>query len=434
MGPAALAEGRSGRARDDRGKIYLGKVARAVAYGSLSAFLVLYLNLDLGFSAFSSLILTSLTLVGAALWSLVAVAPLEARLGRRRTLRVFSVFFVVSAILLFLAPATPWGLVLVLVGVLLGGVAATSADNGPLASLDQAILPSTLRRADRTEGFAWYNLLAYFASAGGALLLAVPGALEPRAVPLLPPAPHPWILLLYIGLAGMTAFAYWNLSPAVEVTESRTVRPPPLSSESRRNVRDLALLFAVDSFAGGFVINPLIAAYFVFAWGADPAQIGEILSLAGLVAGLSFLGASALARRFGLLNTMVFSHLPSNLLLALIPVMPTFPLALGFLIARSSLSQMDVPTRQAYTMSLVSARERAAASGTLAASRGLAQSAGPFPASALEAAGYLAVPFFIAGGLKVAYDLVVFQRFRRTQLPEEEPRPTSSAAEPPRSR
>ncbi len=433
MAPPGLDEGRSGRAREDRGKIYLGKVARAIAYGSLSAFLVLYLQLDLHFSAFSSLVLTAFTLVGSALWSLIAVAPLESRLGRRKALRIFSALFVVSAVLLYLAPASVPGLVLVLVAVLLGGVAATNADNGPLASLDQAILPSTLRRADRTEGFAWYNLLAYFASAGGALLLAVPGALEPRAVPFLPPAPHPWILLLYIVLAVATAFAYWTLSPAVEVGAPREGPPPALSPESRRYVLDMAALFAVDSFAGGLVINPLIAAFFVFAWGADAAQVGVILSLAGAVAGVSFLAASALARRFGLLNTMVFSHLPSNVLLALVPLMPTFPLALGVLVARSSLSQMDVPTRQAYTMSLVSARERATASGTLAASRGLAQSVGPFPASALEAAGYLAIPFLLAGGLKVAYDLLVYQRFRRIRLPEEEP-VTSSGGAPPRSR
>ncbi len=428
MPSAALTEGRSGRAREDRGKIYLAKSARAVAYGSLSAFLLLYLTDDLGFPVFSSLALTALTLAGAALWSLAAVGRLEARLGRRRALNVFSALFVASAALLYLAPERyP---VLVLLAVLLGGVAATSADNGPLASLDQAILPSTLRRADRAEGFAWYNLLAYFASAGGALLLAVPGALTPRVVPFLPEAPHPWILLLYLLLAIATAFAYATVSPAVEAESRPPGRPEPLSPESARNVRDLSALYGMDAFAGGLVINPLIAGYFVLAWGADAQLIGIILALTGAVAGGSFLASSWLAGRFGLLNTMVFSHLPSNVLLALVPLMPTFPLALVMLSLRSSLSQMDVPTRQAYSMSLVSARERASASGTLAASRGLAQSIGPFPASALEAAGYLAVPFLLAGSLKVAYDLAVYRRFKRVRLPEEEPTPPSSDAAP----
>lgn len=428
MARVTLDEGRSGRARDDRGKIYLAKVARAVAYGALSAFLFLYLTQDLGLSGLGALVLTAFTLVGAAVGSLLGVAPIEARFGRRGALRFFSLLFVGSALLLFLTEIPA----LILLAALLGGVAATSADNGPLASLDTAILPSTLRRADRAEGFAWYNLLAYFASAGGALLLAVPGALSPRSIPALPPAPHPWILLLYVLLAAMTAFAYWDLSPAVEADREPGGDPERLSPESRRHVRDLALLFGVDAFAGGLVINPLIAAYFVYAWNADAAQIGVILSVTGAVAGASFLASSALARRFGLLNTMVFSHLPSNVLLALVPLMPTFSLALGLLIARSSLSQMDVPTRQAYSMSLVTARERTAAAGALSASRGFAQSVAPFPATALEVGGLLAYPFVIAGTLKVAYDLLVYQRFRRVRLPEEAAEPTSSGAAPPR--
>ncbi|HYK92507.1 MAG TPA: MFS transporter [Thermoplasmata archaeon] len=423
-----LREGRSGRARDDRGKIYLGKVARAVAYGALSGFLFLYLTDDIGLSGFGALVLTAFTLVGAAAWSLLGVSPLEARLGRRGAIRVFCLLFVLSAAILFLV-AVPAA---ILAAALLGGVAAASADNGPLASLDTAILPSTLRRSDRAEAFAWYNLLAYFASAGGALLLVVPGALSPRAIPFLPAAPHPWILLLYLLLAGMTAFAYWDLSPAVESEAGTGAASEPLSPMSRRHVRDMAILFGVDAFAGGLVINPLIAAYFVYAWNADAAQIGLILAITGAIAGVSFLASSRLARRFGLLNTMVFSHLPSNILLALVPLMPTFGLALGVLAARSSLSQMDVPTRQAYTMSLVSARERTAAAGTLSASRGFAQSIAPFPASAFEVGGYLALPFILAGAMKVAYDLLVYRRFRSVPLPDEPVDPTSSPSAPPR--
>lgn len=417
--------GRTGRASDDRGKIYLAKIARAVAYGALSAFLFLYLTGDLGLSGLAALVLTALTLVGAAVWSLVAVPPLETRFGRRGALRVFSGLFVLSAALLYLA-ADP---AVVVAAGLLGGVAASSSDNGPLASLDTAILPATLSRHDRAEGFAWYNLLAYFGSAGGALLLSVPGALTPRDVPLLPTAPHPWILVVYLLLAAMTGFAYWNLSPSIEEARRPREAPVALSPESRRHVRDLAVLYAVDAFAGGLVINPLIAAYFVYAWHAGAADVGFVLSLTGAIAGGSFLASSALARRFGLLNTMVFTHLPSNVLLALVPLMPSFGLALGVLAARSSLSQMDVPTRQAYSMSLVSSRERGAAAGVLSSSRGFAQSVAPFPASALTAGGFLAVPFVVAGTLKVVYDLAVYRRFRRVALPEDAPA-TSAAGAP----
>lgn len=415
MAGPPLVRGRSGRLRDDRGKIYLAKTTRAVAYGALSAFLFLYLTDDLGFSVLSSLVVTALSLVGSAAWNFLALPPLEGRIGRRRSIAVFSGLFLASAALLFLA-TTP---ALVIVAVLLGGVAAATADNGPLASLDQAILPSTLRRADLTEGFAWYNLLANFASAAGALLLVVPSALASQSIPVLPGAPHPWILLVYLALAGATVFAYADLSPAVESEiESRSPRAA-LSVDSRRRVRDLAALFAVDSFAGGLVINPLIAGYFVLAWHSSAAQIGIILFVTGLVAGLSFLLADWIARRVGLLNTMVFTHLPSNLLLIAVPFMPTFGLAIGVLVARTGLSQMDVPTRQSYSMSLVAPKERSTAASLLGGSRALAQSAGPFPATAFEASGLLALPFVLAGTLKVAYDLTVWQRFRRVPLPDE---------------
>jgi MFS family permease len=411
--------GRRERARDDRGHVLLAKSVRAVAYGALSAFLLLYLHDDLGLSLLWSLVLTSLTLIGAAGWSLLTVAPLEARFGRRRTLSIFGGLFTASAILLFVA-TSPW---LVLFAVLLGGVGASSADNGPLAAIDQALLPSTLRSAERGRGFAWYNVIGNFGSAGGALLVAVPGALDPRSVPYLPNAPHPWIGLLYIALAAVTWWAYQGISPDVEPTggEGRAAAgTAPLSPETRGHTRALAVLFGLDAFAGGMVINPVLVAYFVLVWHQSAGTTGELLFVVGTVSGVSFLAASSLAERFGLLPTMVFTHLPSNVMLALVPLMPTFPLAFGMLVARSGLSQMDVPTRQAYTMSLASRRERAAVASTLAGSRGAAQCVGPLPSTALQSAGLFGAPFLIAGSLKVVYDLAVWRRFRRVATPEDD--------------
>jgi len=409
---AGLAEegtGRRHRRAEDRRRIFLAKTTRAVAYGALSGFLFLYLTEDLGFSDLSSLLVTALTLVGAAAANLLLLPSFERRLGRRGALRVFALLFVGSALLLYLSPDP----VLVIAAVLVGGVAASTADNGPLASLEQAILPATLRRADRAEGFARYNLVANFAGAGGALLLAVPGALTPREVPFLPAAPHPWIGLVYLLLAGATLFAYGGLTEEVEPRAA--LEDParvPIPPEDRASVRAMAALFAVDAFAGGMVINPLLTSYFVLAWHQDAASIGEILFVVGIVAGLSFLAASRLARRFGLLPTMVFTHLPSNLLLIAVPFLPTFPLAFGTLVVRAGLSQMDVPTRQAYTMEMVPDRERATVAGVLAGTRSVAQSAGPFPALALQTGGFLAAPFVLAGSLKTAYDLLLWRRFR----------------------
>lgn len=407
------ARSRRRRRADDRSRIYVAKSLRAVAYGALSAFLLLYLTVDLSVALLPGLLLTAVTLGSAAAWNLIALPGLERRLGRRGALKLFAGLFIASAALLFLS-ASPY---VVLAAVLLGGVAATTADNGPLAALDLAALPNTARRSERTGTFGRYNLLASFASAAGALLLSVPGALTPRQVPLLPPAPHAWIVLVYLLLAVGTLWAYWGLSDAVEEPGApEGERAPALTPESRRHLRSLAALFAVDAFAGGFVINPMLAAYFVVQWHQPAAAIGLILFGIGTVSGASFLLAAPIARRFGLLATMVFTHLPSNVLLVLVPLMPSFPLALGLLVGRFALSQLDVPTRQAYVTGLVRARERTQAQGSLAAARSVAQSAGPLPAAALQAAGLFAAPFFLAGGLKIVYDLALYRRFRRVPV------------------
>ena len=405
----------AGRSLEDRNWIYLGKVTRAVAYGAASGFLFLYLEQSLGFSAFESLVVTSLTLVGAAVGSLVVLPIVVTRFGPRRATWLFAGLFVVSALMLFLSALVP----VVVAAVLLGGVGAQTGDNGPLASLDQALLPSILRPSERTRGFAWYNLTANFASAGGAALLLVPGALAPLNIPWLPAGPHPWLLLVYLLLAGTTVACYRQLSERVDrAAETTGVPDAPISTEVQGHVRTLAGLFALDSFAGGLVINPVITAFFVLAWHQSVTGVGEVLSLAGVVSGLSLLLAASLARRIGLLPTMVFTHLPSQLFLVLVPLMPTFPLALGVYLARTSLSQMDVPTRQAYTMNLVPGPARARVAGTLSGARGVPQSVGPLVASAfLDTLNAVTLAFFFGGGLKAIYDVLLWIRFRRVRVP-----------------
>ncbi|HEY6239197.1 MAG TPA: MFS transporter, partial [Thermoplasmata archaeon] len=226
-------------------------------------------------------------------------------------------------------------------------------------------------------------------------------------------------------------FAYSELSEEVEVRGGLSPSTAPgIAPERRGVVRTLSVLYGADAFAGGMVINPLIAAYFVLAWGQEAPTIGFVLFVLGVVSGLSFLVASRLARRFGLLRTMVFTHLPSNLLLIAVPFLPTFPLAFGTLVARSALSQMDVPTRQAYVMGIVPDRERTAVSAQLGGARSAGQSVGPFPAIALQSAGYLALPFLVAGTVKTGYDLVLWRRFRQVEgLPEEDdPDATTSSS------
>jgi len=202
--------------------------------------------------------------------------------------------------------------------------------------------------------------------------------------------------------------------------------PPPRPSlfhlglgASRNKIFKLAGLFSLDAFAGGFVVQAFVAYWFHVRFGVAPATLGAIFFGANLLAGISALTATRLAARIGLLRTMVFTHIPSNLLLALVPLMPSLPLAMAMLLARFGISQMDVPTRQAYTMALVAPGERSAAAGVTGIARTLGAALSPMAAGPLYASAALAsLPFFIAGGLKIVYDLLVFRTFRRVTLPE----------------
>jgi sugar phosphate permease len=193
---------------------------------------------------------------------------------------------------------------------------------------------------------------------------------------------------------------------------------------SRGVVLKLSALFALDAFAGGFVLQSLIVYWFKLRFDAEPATLGGILFGANVLAGFSALVAAALARRFGLLRTMVFSHVPSNVLLILVPLMPTLPLAVAVLFLRFAISQMDVPARQSYTLAVVAADERSAAAGVTGVARTIGASlsplfAGPLLATAATARGL----FFIAGGLKLVYDGILYVLFRRLDAPEETEKP-----------
>jgi predicted MFS family arabinose efflux permease len=197
-------------------------------------------------------------------------------------------------------------------------------------------------------------------------------------------------------------------------------------AHSRGIVLRLSALFAVDAFAGGFIVQSLVAYWFFVRFGVDPTALGAIFFGTNLLAGLSALAASRIAGRIGLIKTMVFTHIPSNMLLMLVPLMPTLPLAILILLLRSSLSQMDVPTRQSYVMAVVHPSERSAAAGITGIARSVGASFSPLITGALLSGGLLTIPFFAAGGLKIAYDLALYYNFRRLKPPEEvKPNPLS---------
>jgi sugar phosphate permease len=211
------------------------------------------------------------------------------------------------------------------------------------------------------------------------------------------------------------------LSPTIEA-KARTVSQIRMIGvqRSRRVVAKLAGLFALDAFAGGFIVQSIVAYWFYLRYKTDLNALGGIFFGTNLLAALSFLAAPAIARRFGLLNTMVFTHLPSNFLLILVPLMPNLELAVVMLLVRNLLSQLDVPTRQSYTMAVVDPDERAASAGILAVARNAGAALAPLFIAAVFARPYLGLPFLLAGGLKIIYDLWIYSVFRHVRPPEEE--------------
>ncbi len=343
------------------------------------------------------------------------------RWGRRRTLVVLALLMAATGAVFGLTAVYP----LLLVAAFVGTLGTSGSETAPFLPIEQAMLPQTGAPERRTALFARYNLVATFAAAGGALVAGLPDLLTHAGVPL---ATGVRLLFgLYTFVALVVVLLVRHLSPQVEATilPPRSVATrwralvPPLG-RSRGIILRLSALFSVDALAGGLTVQSLMALYFHLRFGVPLAPLAALFFGANTLSALSFLAAAPLARRVGLLNTMVFTHLPSNVLLALVAVMPTFPLAAAVLLARQMLSQMDVPTRQAYTMALVAPEERTAAASVTSLARSAGSASSPI-ISGLLLQGPLPVlglPFVLAGGIKVAYDLTLWAVFHRVDTVE----------------
>ena len=405
-------------ARHDVPLLFAGRILRLFSYGFLSVVLVLYLVAS-GLSESRIGLLLTLTLAGDAAVSLYITTTAD-RAGRRRMLVVGAGLMVFAGILF----AATSAFLPLLVGATLGVISPSGNEVGPFLAIEQAALADSVP-ADRRPGvFAWYTLAGSFATAAGALAGGgLAQALQSGGTA--PLASYRAVVLGYALIGGLLVPVFLRLSPAIEPPESGVhARPAYLHADlglgpSRGNVLRLAAFFSIDSFAGGFVVQAFVAYWFHTRFGVAPAGLGTIFFAANLLAGVSALLATRLARRVGLLNTMVVTHIPSNVLLFAVPLMPTLPLAIAVLLLRFSISQMDVPTRQAYTMALVTPGERSAAAGVTGIARTVGASLSPLAAGPLYASAALSsLPFFIAGGLKIAYDLLVWRAFRKVRLPE----------------
>ena len=398
--------------RDGR-LLFITRSLRLFAYGALAVILVVYLT-SLGLSASQTGLLLTLILVGDTAVSLYLTTRAD-RLGRRRML-IIGAMLMVAAGLTF---AWTRNFLLLIVAGTIGVISPSGNEVGPFLSIEQAALAQVVPPAARTTVFAWYTLAGSFATAAGSLCGGVLAHVLQGSA-LVPLANYRVVVLLYAALGAVLAVLFTRLSPAAEVLSPGVTSTRFGIGQSRDVVLRLSGLFALDSFAGGFVVQSFAAYWFYLRFGVNPATLGVIFFWANLFAGVSALLATRLAARFGLVKTMVFTHLPSNILLILVPLMPTLPLAILVLLARFSISQMDVPTRQSYVMAVVRPEERSAAAGIAGVARTTGAAIAPVFAGWLFARpSLLSVPFFIAGTLKVVYDLLLYRGFASARPPEE---------------
>ncbi|MHB1005906.1 MAG: MFS transporter [Chloroflexota bacterium] len=407
----------SALSRDGR-LLFATRIVRMFAYGFLSVVLVVYLA-QVGLSDIEIGFLLTMTLFGDTAISLLITTTAD-RVGRRQMLIVGALLMVFGGIL-FAVTRNP---VLLFLGATIGVVSPSGLEIGPFLAIEQAALSETVRGSQRTGVFAWYNLVGSFATAFGALAAGLlVQALQGTGMA--PVDSNRVVVLGYAVLGFLLAFFFSRLTRGVEAGRGESVVANPPAAflglhRSRDVVFRLAGLFALDAFGGGFVVQSIIAYWFFLRFGVEPALLGVIFFGTNFLAGISALAAASIAARIGLIRTMVFTHLPSNVLLMLVPFMPTLPLAILLLLLRFSISQMDVPTRQSYTMAVVAPDERSAAAGVTGSARTVGAALAPmFVGPMLSSPLLFGAPFVISGALKIAYDLLLFRSFRGVRPPEE---------------
>jgi MFS family permease len=400
--------------------LFFTRFMRLFAYGSLSVVLVFYL-IGLGLTESQTGILLTLTLAGDTVISLYLTTRAD-RFGRRRMLIVGAVLMAAAG----LAFASTSNLFLLILAGTIGVISPSGNEVGPFLSIEQAALSHVVPDRARTDVFAWYTLAGSLATATGAISGgSLARALQQTAMR--PVGSYRAVVILYAALGVLLALLFTRLSPAAEVTTPGEQPPSPATlkqflgiGRSRHVVLKLSSLFALDAFAGGFVVQSFAAYWFYLRFGVDPGTLGVIFFWANIFAGISALLASRLASRFGLINTMVATHLPSNILLILVPLMPNLSLAVLVLLVRFSISQMDVPTRQSYTMAVVGPEERSAAAGITGVARTTGAAVSPlFVGFMFARPSLIDVPFFVAGTLKIVYDLLLYRQFVSIRPPEE---------------
>ena len=387
-------------ARDGK-LILMEKAVRTIPYGFLGVLFPIYLS-QLGFDTLAIGLILTLTTITSAFSTFIAGLVAD-RIGRRRTLVFFALTDCVAALVLFFS-ASAWAPV---VAGVVGNMSVGAGEVGPCLSLEQAILPQASDSRRRTLAFSVYNLIGYGSSASGALIAGLPQFSGSGWTVYRP------LFFGYLLSSLLSVALYAVLSNNIEQSGSQRAIRQALSKPSRPIVVKLSTLFAVDAFGGGFIGLSIIPYYFFLRYQFQLNSLGPLVAATQLVTAASFLVAERIARRFGLVRTMVFTHIPSNLFLTIVPFAPTATAGIFFLLCRQSLSQMDVAARQSFVMSVVPEFDRTAAAGLTNSTRSFSQSISPFLAGYAIENLWVGSPFVFAGSLKLVYDLALYKSLRR---------------------
>jgi MFS family permease len=387
--------------------LFAARALRDFGDGFVAVLLPVYL-LALGFTPLQVGVIATASLLGSALLT-IGVGFLGARHDRRQLLLAGAGLMIATGV----AFAVGHDYALLLVVALAGTINPSAGSVSVFVPLEHAVLAREVTERERTGMFARYSLAGALAAAAGGLASAMPDHLAPVGLDRLAGIQAMFVLYALLGLLGGLLYALIPRRPVPAAGTAAALGP------SRRVVLKLAVLFSLDAFAGGFVVQSLVALWLFEQFNLSLSQAGAFFFWSGMLSAFSFPVAARLSRRIGLVNTMVFTHIPSSVALMLAALAPTLPLALFFLLIRAALSQMDVPTRSSYVMAVVTEAERAAAASFTSVPRSLAASISPVLAGALFAASFRAWPLLICGTLKIVYDLLLLAQFRSLKPPEE---------------
>lgn len=385
---------------------------RGFAQSAVTILIAIYLGLR-GFSLVETGLLLTCGSVGATATAVVIGLFGDAS-GRRRTLLVLAGLMTVTGV----AFATSETFAVLAAVAFIGSFSALAGSGGGMGTIEQAILTVSVPAARRTDAFALYSMLGMLGASLGALAAGLPTLLQREAGT----SAIQSLRVMFLGYACLgfvIATIYSRLSPRIEVSDGQARWTNPLALPSRRRIFTLSGLFAVDSFGTGLIVESLASYWFFTKFGLQPAELGAVFFSSNVLAAVSLLVAARLARRIGLLNTMVFTHIPSSLFLVAMVFAPAAWVAIVFWLLRAFLSQMDVPTSQSYTMAVVDPSERTAMASATMVSRSAGVALGPTIAAALWTATSATVPFVAGAAVKIAYDLTLWRLFRTVKPPEE---------------